>query len=70
MKQYQVVIYQEGALGSVLLGQSRVNPIKFAAFLNQHAAQGWRVVTMEKDQRRFLLFFRREAYCVIMEREA
>ena len=66
--EYKVVIYQEGMLGSMLLGAAKVNPLRFGEFLNKNARDGWRVVTMEKDMRRMLLFFRREAYVVIMER--
>ena len=69
MIEYKVVIYQEGMLGSLLLGGSKVNPINFTTFLNSNALDGWRVVTMEKDIRRMLLFWKREAYVVIMERE-
>jgi len=64
---YKVVIYQEGLLGSMLLGAAKVDPLKFGEFLNKNARDGWRVVTMEKDMRRALLFFKREAYVVIME---
>lgn len=67
MKKYKVVIYQEGMLGSLLLGASKVDPVRFSEFLNKNAAAGWRVVTMEKDIRRMLLFWKREAYVVIME---
>jgi Domain of unknown function (DUF4177) len=70
MKQYKVVIYQEGMLGSLLLGASKVNPVKFTDFLNLNAKQGWQVITMEKDIRRMLLLWRREAYVVVMEKEA
>ncbi|MGR8978475.1 MAG: DUF4177 domain-containing protein [Gammaproteobacteria bacterium] len=70
MKEYKVVIYQEGIFGSLLLGSSKVDPVKFSAFLNLNARQGWRVVTMEKDIRRLLLFWQREAFIVIMERES
>lgn len=70
LMEYKVVIYQEGMLGSLLLGASKVNPVKFTEFLNRHAAEGWRVQTMEKDQRRMLLFWSREAYVVILGREA
>lgn len=70
MKQYKVIIYQEGMLGSLFLGGSKVNPVKFTDFLNKNAAQGWRVVTMEKDIRRMLLFWKREAYLVILEQDA
>src|SRR5262245_1303582 len=68
VKQYKAVIYQEGMLGSLLLGASKVDPVRFTAFLNQNAKQGWRVVTMEKDIRRMLLLWRREGYIVIMEK--
>ncbi|MDG2472712.1 MAG: DUF4177 domain-containing protein [Pseudomonadales bacterium] len=66
--EYKVVIYQEGMLGSLLLGGSKVDPIRFSAFLNAQAQEGWRVQTMEKDIRRMLLFFKREAYVVVMGR--
>jgi hypothetical protein len=69
MEQYKVVIYQEGMLGSLILGQSKINPIRFTEFLNANAAEGWRVVTMEKDIRRMLLFWKREGYVVILKKE-
>jgi len=69
MYEYKVVIYQEGMLGSLLLGQSKVNPVRFSEFLNANAAQGWEVTTMEKDVRRMLLFFKREGYVVILRRK-
>ncbi len=68
MYEYKVVIYQEGMLGSLLLGQSKVNPVKFSEFLNDNASDGWEVVTMEKDIRRMLLLWRREGYVVVMKR--
>lgn len=69
MVEYKVVIYREGVLGSLLLGSSKVNPERFSEFLSANGADGWRVVTMDKDIRRLLLFWKREAYVVIMERE-
>jgi hypothetical protein len=69
MYEYKVVIYQEGMLGSLILGQSKVNPVRFSEFLNDNAAEGWEVTTMEKDVRRMLLFFRREGYVVILRRK-
>jgi hypothetical protein len=67
--EYKAVIYQEGMLGSLILGQSKVNPVKFSEFLNANAKEGWEVVTMEKDIRRMLLFWSREGYIVIMKRD-
>lgn len=69
MKQYQVVIYQESGLSSILFGAAKVNPVKFSQLLNEHARNGWRVVSTERENRRLFLFFRREAYIVIMEKE-
>jgi hypothetical protein len=69
MIEYKAVIYQEGMLGSLLLGQSKINPIKFSEFLNANAQDGWEVVTMEKDIRRMLLLWKREGYVVILKRE-
>ena len=67
--EYKAIIYQESMLGSLLLNGAKVDPLKFSDFLNSNAQNGWRVITMEKDIRRMLLFFKREAYIVLMERE-
>lgn len=67
--EYKAIIYRESMLGSLFLAGAKVDPVKFSDFLNKNAANGWRVVTMEKDVRRMLLFFKREAYVVLMERE-
>lgn len=69
MKEYKAVVYQESMLGSLLLGQSKVDPLKLTSFLNTHAAQGWEVVTMEREIRRMLLLFKREAIVFILGRE-
>jgi hypothetical protein len=69
MKEYRVVVYREGLMGSIFLGESKVNPVKFSEFLNENAREGWRVVTMEREKRRELFFFSREAFLVVMERE-
>ena len=49
MKEYNAVIYQENLLSSLVFGSAKINPVKFSDFLNSHASQGWKVVTMEKD---------------------
>lgn len=69
MKEYKAIIYRENLLSSLFLGVAKIDPVRFSSFLNQNAAEGWRVVTMEKDTRRMLLFFKREAYVVILERD-
>lgn len=67
--EYKVVIYRESMLGSLFLAGSKVDPVKFSEFLNRNGAEGWEVVTMEREIRRMLLFFSREAFLVIMKRE-
>ncbi|EKE26156.1 MAG: hypothetical protein ACD_4C00405G0003 [uncultured bacterium (gcode 4)] len=69
MKQYKVAIYQESLLGSLFLGQSKIDPIKFTNFLNLHAQEGYRVVTIEKEIRRMLLLFSREAMVAVLEKD-
>ncbi len=67
--EYKVGIYRESMLGSLFLAGSKVDPIKFSEFLNKNGDEGWEVVTMEREIRRMLLFFKREAFLVIMKRE-
>ena len=67
--EYKVAIYREPLLGSIFLGGSRVDPVRYTDFLNKNAAEGWKVITMERETRRELLFFKREAFLTIMERE-
>ena len=67
--EYKVVIYRESMLGSLFLGGSKVDPLKFSEFLNRNGEEGWEVITMERESRRMLLFFDREAFMVIMKRE-
>lgn len=66
--EYKVAVYREGMLGSLFLGGSKVDPLKFSDFLNKNGDEGWEVVTMEREIRRMLLFFSREAFMVIMKR--
>lgn len=69
MKEYKAVVYSEGILGSLFLGQSKVDPERFSDFLNEYAAEGWRVITIEREIRRMLLVSSREAYLVVLERD-
>jgi hypothetical protein len=69
MKEYKVIIYRESLLGSIFLGSSKVDPERYSEFLNKNAREGWRVIAVERESRRALLFFRREAFLNILERE-
>ncbi len=67
--EYKVVIYRENMLGSLFLGGSKVDPVRFSEFLNKNGQEGWEVKTMEREERRMLLFFSREAFLVVLQRE-
>ncbi len=67
--EYKVAIYREPLLGSIFLQGSKVDPVRYSEFLNKNGADGWRVKTMERESRRELLFFKREAFVTILERE-
>ena len=69
MKEYKVVIYREPLLGSIFLVGAKVDPVRYTEFLNKNAAEGWAVKTMEREIRRELLFFKREAFITILERD-
>ena len=66
--EYKVAIYRESMLGSLFLGGAKVDPVKFSEFLNKNGDQGWEVITMEREIRRMLLFFKREAFIIVMKR--
>lgn len=69
MKEYKVVMYKEGLLGNIFFAGSKIDPEGFAEELNRHAEQGWRVVAMDRESRRSLLFFNVEAFLVVLERD-
>lgn len=66
--EYKTIIYSEGLLGSILLGESKVDPVRLTETLNEYGRQGWRVVTMERENRRSLLLFNREAFLIVLEK--
>jgi len=66
--EYKVIVYKEGLLGSLLLGESKIDPDRFESFLNDYGRQGWSVKALERENRREWLFFSREAFVVVLER--
>ena len=70
MKEYKVFLYTEGIFSSIFFNGGKVDPVKLTNALNMQAAQGWQVKTMEREKRRTLLFFAREAFVFILEKDA
>jgi hypothetical protein len=67
-KQYKVLYTVEGGCGTILLGASGIPIKKLEADLNKHAAEGWQVVFQVLENKRFLLFWTREAIITTLGR--
>lgn len=67
-EEYKVIHVVEGGCGTILLGSSGLPLEKLEATLNEEAADGWQVVFQVLEQKRFLLFWQREAVIVTLGR--
>jgi hypothetical protein len=67
-KEYKVLYIVEGGLGTIFLGASGIPIKKMEIALNKEAADGWSVVFQVIEQRRFLLFWKREAVIITLGR--
>jgi hypothetical protein len=67
-RQYKVVFVTEGGCGTLLLGSAGIPVKKLETTINQHAAEGWQVVFQVIENKRFLLFWTREAVIVTFGR--
>ncbi|MEX1303289.1 MAG: DUF4177 domain-containing protein [Desulfotignum sp.] len=68
-KEYKVLYIVEGGLGTIFLGASGLPIKKMEAALNEAAADGWEVVFQVIEQKRFLLFWKREAVIITLCRQ-
>lgn len=66
--QYKVEIITEGGLSTLFLGSAKLSPARIEKVLNDRAREGWQVVFQIIEQRRFLLFWTREAMVVTFGR--
>ena len=69
MKEYKIFLYAENALASICFNGGKVNPVKLTQALNAQAEQGWEVKALQRENRRTALFFSREAFVFVLERE-
>ena len=67
-KEYKIINVVEGGLGTVFLGASGIPMKKMEMALNQEAADGWQVVFQVIEQKRFLLFWKRESVVITLGR--
>lgn len=66
--EYMVEYVVEGGCGTILLGASGLPLKKLENTLNARAADGWNVVFQVIENKRFLLFWSREAVIVTFGR--
>lgn len=69
MKEYKIFLYAEGVLSSIFLNGGKVNPVRLTESLNKQAQEGWQVKAVERENRRTLLLFSREAFLFVLERD-
>ncbi|MEL7799232.1 DUF4177 domain-containing protein [Idiomarina loihiensis] len=66
--EYKVIHVAEGGCGTLLLGSSGLPLKKIESTLNQEAADGWQMVFQVLEQKRFWLFWTREAAILTLGR--
>ena len=62
MREYRVEIIKESLFGNV-------SAKKFQDYLNKYTKEGWQFVDFQRETRRSMLFFTREAFIIILEKE-
>ncbi len=69
MNEALVVNYNESALSTLFLGSAKVNTERLTEFLNTYLKQGFSIRAVQREQRRMLLFFKREAFIIFLEKK-
>jgi len=68
-KEYKIITVEEGALGTILFGASKIPIEKMEATLNQHGQEGWGVEFQLIEQKRMALFWKRESVVITLSRD-
>lgn len=67
-RQYKVITVTESGCSTILLGAASLPTDIMEQKLNQEVANGWQVVFMIVERRRYLLFWTREAVVITLGR--
>lgn len=67
--EYRVEVIQDRGIGALLFGVSSVSRRKINALLNRRAREGWMMDFMLVEQRRYWLFWEREAVLITLRRD-
>ena len=66
--EFKILHIAEGGCGTIFLGSSGLPLKKIESTLNQEAAAGWQVVFQVIENKRYMLFWTREAMVVTLGR--
>ena len=68
-KEYKVEIIKEGALGTILLGSSKLPLKKMEDVMNKYGENGWDVTFQLIEKHRMLFLWSREAVIITFSRD-
>lgn len=68
-KEYKVITIEEGVLGTIFLGSSKIPVKKMKKVLNEYGDEGWNLEFQLIEQKRMLLFWKRESVVITLSRE-
>lgn len=66
--EYKIEVVAEGALGTLILGASKLPVKRIEEVLNRYGSDGWDMKFMVIEQHRYLLFWTREAAVITLSR--
>ena len=67
-KEYKVEIIKEGALGTIILGSSKLPLKKMEEVMNKYGENGWNVTFQLIEKHRMLFLWSREAVIITFSR--
>jgi hypothetical protein len=68
-KEYKVEIIKEGAIGTILLGSSKLPLKKMTQVMNEYGENGWEVNFQLIEKHRLLFLWSREAIIITFSRD-
>jgi len=68
-KEFRIEVVKEGAIGTLILGASKLPISRMEEVMNKYGAEGWSMDFMVMEQHRMFLFWKREAAIITFSRE-
>ncbi|MEE6206652.1 MAG: DUF4177 domain-containing protein [Alphaproteobacteria bacterium] len=69
MKEYKIFMYSESIFSSIFFNNGKIDPVRLTKLLNEFAEEGWVVKAVERENRRTMLFYSRESFMFVLERD-